>query len=114
MINIVAIIVGFIFVYIVYLGLCRNGFMLGYILNFLYTLINYYLKNSEITMLIMAKVFLVAAIVTFLEYIAYKKSESFIGFLVYIVLIVVGIAIVIALTKALFTFLGNPSMLFEK
>ena len=58
--------------------------------------------------------FLVAAIITFLEFIAYKKSESFVGYLVYIVLMVVGIIIVIALTKALFTFLGNPSMLFEK
>ena len=95
MINIGAIIIGFIFAYIVYLGLCRSGFMLGYILNFLYCFANHYFK-------------------TFLEFIAYKKSESFVGYLVYIVLMVVGIIIVIALTKALFTFLGNPSMLFEK
>lgn len=114
MINIGAIIIGFIFAYIVYLGLCRSGFMLGYILNFLYCFANHYFKNSGITMMEVARVFLVAAIITFLEFIAYKKSESFVGYLVYIVLMVVGIIIVIALTKALFTFLGNPSMLFEK
>lgn len=114
MINIIGIVVGIIFAYIVYLGLCRSGFMLGYVLNFLYCFANHYFKNSEITMMAVARVFLVAAIVTFLEYIAYKKSESFVGYLVYIVLIVVGIIVVIALTKSLFTFLGNPSMLFEK
>ncbi len=112
--NILAIIVGIIFIYIAYLGLCRNGFMLGYILNFLYCFVDNYFKGSEMTMMAVARVFLVAAIVTFLEYIAYKKSESFVGYLVYIVLMVVGIIVVIALTKALFTFLGNPSMLFEK
>ena len=114
MVSIGAIIVGFILAYIVYLGLCRKGFMLGYILNFLYTLINDYLKNVEITILTIAKVFLVAAIVTFVEYIAYKKSQSFIGYLAYIVVMVIGVVVVITLAKPLFTFLGNPSMLFEK
>ena len=113
MVSRVAIVVGFIFAYIVYLALSKKGFMLGYGLNFLYSLVSHYWSSSELTMFTIAKILLVTAIITGAEYIAYKKTQSFMGYLVYIVLMIVGIIVVIALTKALFTFLGNPSMLFE-
>lgn len=107
------IIVGLIFVIAVYVGLSKKGVILAYILNFLYFLANYYLQNSETTVILIAKIFLVTAIITLLEYIAYQKAQSFFGYLFYILLMVVGVIVVIYLTKALFTFLGNPSILYE-
>lgn len=110
---IVSIIVGVIFTYIVYLGLCKKGFMLGFILNFLYCFVNFYLQNPEITITTFATILLITAIITILEAIANQKTQSFFGYLAYMVIIVIVIAIIIFLTKTLFHFIANPSQLLK-
>lgn len=110
--HITSIIVGLVFAIIVYFGLCKKGVILAYILNFLYFLVNYYIQNSETTIISIAKIFLVTAIITLLEYIAYQKTQSFFGYLFYMLLMVVGIVAIIYLAKALIAFLANPSILY--
>lgn len=111
--QVTSIMLGLVSASVVYFGLCKKGVILGYLLNFLYFLANYYLQNSEMTVISIAKIFLVTAIITLVEYIAYQKSQSIFGYLFYIFVIAVTIVVVIYLTKALFAFLANPSMLYQ-
>lgn len=112
--NIVLILVGLVFGYFVYFGFCQKGFLVGYILNFIYCFIIYYLQKSPITIIAVAGIFLAAAIITILEYIAYKRTQSFLGYIAYFLVIIIAIFLTIFLGKTLFTFLADPSILFKK
>lgn len=114
--NILSIVIALVVAYLVYISFGKSGFFLGYVLNFLYVVIYYFLQgtNQEITMITIAAVFLGVAIVTFVEYVAYQKATSFVSYLINVILIGVSIVVIIALTKTLFTFLGNPEMLWKK
>ena len=114
--NVISIIIALFFAWIVYFGISQKGFLVGYVLNFLYCFANLYLQNGgpEITVIVVAGVFLTAAIITAVEYMAYQKTQSFLGYLAYVVLIVVVIMAIVFLTKTLFTFLADPSVLFNQ
>ncbi len=111
--HIVSIVIGLIFAYIVYLGICQKGFIFGYVLNFVYCFISYYLQNPEITIMTFATVFLMTTIITIVEYIAYQKTQSFLGYIAYIVVMIGIIFGIIFLTKTLFAFLANPATLLK-
>lgn len=114
--NILSIVIALVVAYLVYISFGKSGFFLGYVLNFLYVVIYYFLQGTsqEITLITIAAVFLVIAIVTFAEYVAYQKATSFIGYLINVVLIAICTVVIIKLTKVLFTFLANPEMLWKK
>lgn len=113
--QIISIIVGVIFAYIVYIGICKKGFLVGYVLNFVGCLVGYFLQEQapELTIVVIAGILVGVTIVTVVEYIAFQKTQSFIGYLAYVGMIIVATIVVIYLTKALFTFIANPSVLFE-
>lgn len=111
--NLVFIIAGLVFAYFVYFGFCQKGFLLGYVLNFFYCLGVYYLQKSPITSIAVAGMFLAAAIITVLEYIAYRRTQSFLGYVAYFLVIIIAICLIIFLAKTLFTFLADPSILFK-
>lgn len=114
--QIVSIIVGLIFSFIVYLAICQKGFLVGYVLNLVYGFVSYFLQNEnpEITIIIIAGIILITALITLLEYIGCQKTQSFVGYVAYVITILVVIVVIVYLTKALFTFLADPSVLFNK
>ena len=113
--NILSIIIGLIFIYIVYVCFNQKGFFLGYVVNFLNVGIQYFLQgtNQEITVISISTMLLIITIVTVLEYIAYQKATSFLSYLVHIVLIGIGIAFIILLMWAVFAFIANPAILLK-
>ena len=114
--NIMLIAIALVFAFFVYMSFGKSGFFLGYVMNFLYAIVYYFLQGTtqEITIITIATVFLVIAIVTFVEYVAYQKATSFISYLINVILIGISIVVIIKLTKILFTFLANPEMLWKK
>lgn len=113
--NVISIIIGFIFSYVVYQCFNRRGFLLGYVVNFLYAGIEYFLQanNQEITIISIATILLAVTIGTVLEYIAYQRAKSFVSYLVQLILIGIGIALIVLLIWAVFTFIANPSILLK-
>ena len=112
--NVGVILAGLVFSYFVYFGFCQKGFFMGYVLNFIYCFVMYYLQKSPITAIAVAGMFLSAAIISILEYIAYRKTQSFLGYVAYFLVIIIAILLTIFLCKTLFTFLADPSILFRK
>ena len=114
--NLLSIVIALIFAFVVYISFSKSGFLLGYVMNFLSLVIYYFLQSAhpEITIITIAGAILGIAIVTILEYMAYQKATSFLSYLINVILMGVGIVVIIALAKLLFTFLGNPEMLWKK
>lgn len=111
--NVGLILTGLIFSYFVYFGFCQKGFFMGYVLNFVYCFAIYFLQKSPITGIAVAGMLLVSAIITVLEYLAYKRTQSFLGYVAYFLVILITILLTIFLTKMLFRFLEDPSVLLK-